>query len=234
MNDMKENKNAGADAPIKVKRRSLYYILVTACALVLAAAIVLIVVFATNPASPTLDDPGATEQPDDPSGGTDDTDDTDDAGDTDDTEEPDEPSGTEVVFSMPVSEGTLGTAYTFWYNSTLNRYNLHTGVDFKADAGTAVAAAYAGTVESVTDTLLEGGKVVIDHGNGLRTVYASIDPAAGLAAGDTVARGDVIGAVSAAADVMGNEYDEGSHLHFEVTQDGKAIDPVTYLDLSEK
>ncbi len=234
MNDMKENKNAVADTPVKVKRRSLYYILVTACALVLAAAVVLIVVFATNSPAPTLDDPGAAEQPggDEPGGEVPDEGDPD--GEAPDEDEPDEPGSTEVVFSMPVSEGTLGTAYTFWYNSTLNRYNLHTGVDFKADAGTAVTAAYAGTVESVTDTLLEGGKVVIDHGNGLRTVYASVDPAAGLKEGDTVARGDVIGAVSAAADVMGNEYDEGSHLHFEVTQDGKAIDPVTYLDLSEK
>lgn len=232
MNDMKENKNA--EAPVKVKRRSLYYILVTACALVLAAAIVLIVVFATDSPSPTLDDPGASEQPDDSAGETEEPDEPDDPGDTEEPDEPDEPGSTEVVFSMPVSEGTLGTAYTFWYNSTLNRYNLHTGVDFKADAGTAVTSAYAGTVESVTDTLLEGGKVVIDHGNGLKTVYASVDPAAGLKAGDAVARGDVIGAVSAAADVMGNEYDEGSHLHFEVTQDGKAIDPVAYLDLSEK
>ena len=135
---------------------------------------------------------------------------------------------------MPVSDATVGTAYTFWYNSTLNRYNLHTGVDFKADAGTSVTAAYAGTVESITDTLLEGGKVIIDHGNGLKTEYASIDVAPGLSAGDKVAQGDVIGSVSAAADVMGNEYNEGAHLHFEVTQNGESIDPVTYLDLSEK
>ena len=135
---------------------------------------------------------------------------------------------------MPVSGATLGTAYTFWYNSTLNRYNLHTGVDFKADAGTQVTAAYAGTVESITDTLLEGGKVVIDHGNGLKTEYASIDVSASLREGDTVERGDAIGTVSAAADAMGNEYNEGAHLHFEVTQDGESIYPVTYLDLSEK
>ena len=89
-------------------------------------------------------------------------------------------------------------------------------------------------MESVTDTLLEGGKVVIDHGNGLKSEYASIDVAAGLQVGDSVAQGEVIGTVSAAADVMGNEYNEGAHLHFEVTQDGKSIDPASYLDLDEK
>ena len=109
MNDMKENKNAVADTPVKVKRRSLYYILVTACALVLAAAVVLIVVFATNSPAPTLDDPGASEQPggDEPGGEVPDEGDPD--GEAPDEDEPDEPGSTEVVFSMPVSEGTLGT-----------------------------------------------------------------------------------------------------------------------------
>lgn len=223
MNDMKEERNE-EETPVKVRRKNLYYILLSACALVLAAAIVLIVVFATRGSEPSLEDPGTVEEPDDP--GNEEPEDPDDG--------PDEPGSTEVIFSMPVSGATLGTAYTFWYNSTLNRYNLHTGVDFKADAGTQVTAAYAGTVESITDTLLEGGKVVIDHGNGLKTEYASIDVSASLREGDTVERGDAIGTVSAAADAMGNEYNEGAHLHFEVTQDGESIDPVTYLDLSEK
>lgn len=223
MNDMKEERNE-EETPVKVRRKNLYYILLSACALVLAAAIVLIVVFATRGSEPSLEDPGTVEEPDDP--GKEEPEDPDDG--------PDEPGSTEVIFSMPVSGATLGTAYTFWYNSTLNRYNLHTGVDFKADAGTQVTAAYAGTVESITDTLLEGGKVVIDHGNGLKTEYASIDVSASLREGDTVERGDAIGTVSAAADAMGNEYNEGAHLHFEVTQDGESIDPVTYLDLSEK
>ena len=216
MNDMKEERNE-EETPVKVRRKNLYYILLSACALVLAAAIVLIVVFATRGSEPSLEDPGTVEEPDDP--GNEEPEDPDDG--------PDEPGSTEVIFSMPVSGATLGTAYTFWYNSTLNRYNLHTGVDFKADAGTQVTAAYAGTVESITDTLLEGGKVVIDHGNGLKTEYASIDVSASLREGDTVERGDAIGTVSAAADAMGNEYNEGAHLHFEVTQDGESIDPVT-------
>ena len=222
---MSENKQG--ETPVKVKRRSLYYILLSACALVVAAAITLTVVFFPQPGDSQLDnnDPPI-ENPDDND------DDKDD--DDDDDEDPGEPGGTEVVFSLPVSGATVSTGYTFWYNSTLNRYNLHTGVDFKAEAGTSVTAAYAGTVESVTQTLLEGGKVVIDHGNGLKTEYASIDVSESLRAGDKVEQGDVLGTVSAAADAMGNEYNEGAHLHFEVVENGESIDPVAYLDLSEK
>lgn len=220
-----QEKKQGESSPVKIKRRNLYYVLVSACALIVAAAIVLTVVFVTQ-GSPVDDplDPGL-EQPEDPDDGDD---------DEDGPDEPDEPSDTEVVFSMPVSDGTVATTYTFWFNSTLNRYNLHQGVDFKADAGTQVTAAYEGKIESVTDTLLEGGKVVIDHGNGLKTEYASIDVSTSLKVGDTVSQGTVIGTVSAAADTMGNEYNEGPHLHFGVFENGESIDPVTYLDLDEK
>ena len=219
---MKDKKIAETETPVKVKRKSIYYILIAACALVLAAAIAVTVIFVT------MGDPTTIETPDDS------VDDNKDDTDTDDDEDPDQPSDVEVVFSLPVADSTVGTVYTFWYNSTLNRYNLHQGIDFKADAGTQVTAAYAGTVESITDTLLEGGKVVIDHGNGLMTEYASIDVASDLRVGDTIDQGDVLGTVSAAADAMGNEYNEGAHLHFAVIENGKNIDPATYLEIDEK
>ena len=217
---MNEHKTP-ADSPVKVRRRALYTALIAAGALLVAAAIVLTVFF-TVPREPGVaDDPGGPVE-EDPSG------------DDDADGEPEEPGSTEVIFALPVQGATVGTGYTFWYNSTLDRYNLHTGVDFKAEAGTPVTAAYAGTVESVTQTLLEGGKIVLDHGNGLKSEYASIDASDELRVGERVEQGEVIGAVSAAADAMGNEYNEGAHLHFEVAKNGESIDPVAYLDLSEK
>ena len=207
----------------KAKRRHgrLYYITVAACALVLIAAIVLMAVFLSPAAtSEALEEPDETEEPETPDDG--------------EKEEPDEDVDTEVVFSLPVANATVAQTYSFWYNSTLNRYCLHTGLDFAAEAGTEVAAAYAGTVESITEDILEGGKVVLSHGDGLYTVYASIDAASGLRVGDTVGQGETIGTVSAAADAMGNEYNEGAHLHFEVLEDGEQIDPAAYLDYDEK
>ena len=219
-----KNKDMQQDAPVKAKKKSLYYIIIAACALVLAAAITFTVVMVTQDSSVSLEKP---EDPDD--GKVPETPD----GDDDDDDVDDEPTSGEMVFSLPVENGTVATTFSFWYNQTLNRYNLHQGIDFQAEAGTNVTAAYDGTVSSITDTLLEGGCIIIDHGNGLQTVYASID-AAQPKAGDSVSKGDVIGTVSAAADVMGNEYNEGSHLHFEVRENGKAVDPASYLDLDEK
>lgn len=205
----------------KRKHGRLYYITVAACALVLIAAIVLMAVFLSPAAtSETLEEPDETEEPETPDDG--------------EEEEPDEDVDTEVVFSLPVANATVAQTYSFWYNSTLNRYCLHTGLDFAAEAGTEVTAAYAGTVESITEDILEGGKVVLSHGDGLYTVYASIDAASGLRVGDTVGQGETIGTVSAAADAMGNEYNEGAHLHFEVLEDGEQIDPAAYLDYDEK
>ena len=207
----------------KAKRRHgrLYYITVAACALVLIAAIVLMAVFLSPAAtSETLEEPDETEEPETPDDG--------------EEEEPDEDVDTEVVFSLPVANATVAQTYSFWYNSTLNRYCLHTGLDFAAEAGTEVTAAYAGTVESITEDILEGGKVVLSHGDGLYTVYASIDAASGLRVGDTVGQGETIGTVSAAADAMGNEYNEGAHLHFEVLEDGEQSDPAADLDYDEK
>ena len=224
---MKETKKTEGASPVKVKRRTLYTILIAACALVLAAAVTLTVVFVVRGPDTSFEQPDDGKDDDNDDGNDDGTDDTDD--DDDDTT-----GSTEVVFALPVAEATVGATYSFWYNSTLNRYGLHTGVDFKAPAGTQVTAAYGGTVESITDTLLEGGKIVLDHGNGLKSEYASIEASDELRVGERVEQGEVIGTVSAAADAMGNEYDEGEHLHFAVTQDGKAIDPVTYLDIDEK
>lgn len=205
----------------KRKHGRLYYITVAACALVLIAAIVLMAVFLSPAAtSETLEEPDETEEPETPDDG--------------EEEEPDEDVDTEVVFSLPVANATVAQTYSFWYNSTLNRYCLHTGLDFAAEAGTEVTAAYAGTVESITEDILEGGKVVLSHGDGLYTVYASIDAASGLRVGDTVGQGETIGTVSAAADAMGNEYNEGAHLHFGVFENGESIDPTAYLEIDEK
>ena len=219
-----KNKDTQQGTPEKAKNKRLYYIIIAACALVLAAAITFTVVMVTRDAPVSIEEPDPDDGKEDPE----------EPENPDDGDEDDKPTDSEIVFSLPVEGATVSTTFTFWYNSTLNRYNLHEGIDFAADAGTNVAAASAGTVAAISDTLLEGGKVVISHGDGLTTEYASIDVASTLKVGDKVEQGTLLGTVSAAAEAMGNEYNEGAHLHFGVFENGESIDPTTYLEIDEK
>ena len=143
-------------------------------------------------------------------------------------------SGQTVTFIMPVDNGTLIKNYSataLMYNSTLKQWEAHKAVDIGAPQGTPVVAVYDGTVTKVESTSQLGTAVTIDHGNGLSTVYASLDPTVEVAVGDVVKQGDVLGTV---ANTSKNEAGEGPHLHFEVWKDGVKIDPNLYLTFDGK
>ena len=147
----------------------------------------------------------------------------------DDPVEPDKPKDTEIIFNMPVQNATFSKKYThdtIVFNKTLGVYTGHTGLDISAEEGSKVVCVYDGVVESVTTSYLQGTTVTIDHGNGLKTVYNSIEAKEGLAAGQTLKAGDEIGAVS---DNNRQEYKDGAHLHFEVLKDGAKVDPEEYF-----
>lgn len=160
-------------------------------------------------------------------------------------EEPNDPvvnpgdsSGTEPVvkpieFVMPVANATSVNEYTdtMVWCSTLGRFQTHLAVDFFAAEGSKVYAVYDGTVTDVSTTLLEGTTVTVDHGNGLYSVYNSLADGDCVSVGQTVKQGDVIGEVSV---TNRQEYKDGAHLHFEVVENGKIIDPAKYLAFDEK
>jgi murein DD-endopeptidase MepM/ murein hydrolase activator NlpD len=93
------------------------------------------------------------------------------------------------------------------------------GIDIAAAAGTPVKAAADGTVAAITRDTGQVPIVVIRHADGLLTVYAGLD---GLTVkkGDTVKRGQTIGAVRKA---------DPAFLHFEVRKGVDSLDPMTYL-----
>ena len=105
------------------------------------------------------------------------------------------------------------------------------GIDFGAEAGSEVLSAYAGIIESITSSYLQGTTITIDHGNGLKTVYNSLDADENLREGQEVSAGQVLGFVS---DNNRQEYKDGAHLHFEVMENGELIDPAKYLAMAEK
>ena len=98
------------------------------------------------------------------------------------------------------------------------RRRFHGGVDVRAAYGTEVPSAGAGRVVSARDQGGYGLMVVVEHAPGLQTRYAHLS-ASLVRAGDLVADGQPIGRVGASGRAT------GSHLHFEVVQDGRRIDP---------
>ena len=214
-----------SEKAVKKGSRSYFYAVLGCIAVLLAAAIVITAVALSGRKDDiaVVPDPGEIVTPggDEPSAPS-------------EPDKPDEPAP--VVkpdgFYAPVADMNSLNQYGFYYNKTLNCYHLHGGIDFAATAGDKVFAADDGVIEEVyTSDLLCGGKIVIRHANDVRTVYESVDVAAGLKAGDSVTRGQEIAVVAAAT---GAEYKEGAHLHFETIEDGDSVDPSKYLTLEEK
>ena len=101
--------------------------------------------------------------------------------------------------------------------------HFHTGIDLGVPSGTQVHAAAAGTVVSAGwDTSGFGNCVIVDHGNGLRTLYGHLSHI-DVAKGQQVTSGQEFGQSGS----TGNS--SGSHLHFGVEQNGTWVDPTPYL-----
>jgi murein DD-endopeptidase MepM/ murein hydrolase activator NlpD len=99
---------------------------------------------------------------------------------------------------------------------------MHTGLDFKADHGTAARATAAGTVTLAEYSGGYGRMVEIDHGNGLSTRYAHLSTIA-VKPGQTVQAGAVVGRVGSTG------RSTGPHLHYETRIDGTPVDPRRFL-----
>ena len=99
---------------------------------------------------------------------------------------------------------------------------LHEGVDFGAQVGTNIVAAASGVIVTVEAHPEYGNMIEIDHGNGLTTRYAHTSRTF-VKVGALVRRGQKI------AEVGTTGRTTGPHLHFEVRQNGIALNPFRFL-----
>lgn len=97
-------------------------------------------------------------------------------------------------------------------------FRMHNGMDVAAPVGTAIKAVKEGRVVYSGWMGGYGYAVDIQHANGLRTRYAHCS-ALKVSVGQSVARGQVIAAMGSTG------HSTGPHLHFEVHQNGRAVDP---------
>lgn len=116
--------------------------------------------------------------------------------------------------------GRVSSAFG-WRADPLNgQARFHKGTDIALAYGHEVQAAAGGRVAFVGERPGYGLTVVIDHGAGLETRYAHLS-------GYSVQVGDEVGSGQIVARSGNSGRSTGPHLHFEVTQGGKAVDPTS-------
>jgi len=102
--------------------------------------------------------------------------------------------------------------------------STHQGLDFRAPTGTPVSAVNSGTVILAQSLYFEGNCVVLDHGQGLLTLYLHLSEMS-VKAGDHVAKGQQIGLSG------GTGRATGPHLHLAVRWQGIYLNPAGLLAL---
>lgn len=113
----------------------------------------------------------------------------------------------------------LGSRYTGIKGASTN----HAGIDIgRVYYSTQVVAAKAGTVIISAYNRYRGNYVVVSHGSGNTTTYQHLSKRS-VEVGQYVAQGQVVG-VSGSTGVS-----SGPHLHFEISEGGKIVDPLKYL-----
>ncbi|HUP87056.1 MAG TPA: peptidoglycan DD-metalloendopeptidase family protein [Acidimicrobiales bacterium] len=125
------------------------------------------------------------------------------------------------VLAVPVP-GSITSGFGSRVHPIFETVRMHTGVDFSASTGTPVKASEAGSVAVAAVRGGYGNAVILDHDNGLATLYGHLSRFA-VDEGATVARGQVIGYSGSSG------FSTGPHLHFEVRVNGNPVDPVRYL-----
>jgi murein DD-endopeptidase MepM/ murein hydrolase activator NlpD len=126
-------------------------------------------------------------------------------------------------FEAPVYGRTTGE---FGTRRTFNRkvQSIHQGLDFRAEIGTPVGAMNSGVVILAREMFYEGGFVVIDHGQGLATLYMHLSEIK-VREGDSVDKLQIIGLSG------GTGRTTAPHLHIGVRWQGVYLDPAVLLTL---
>lgn len=125
--------------------------------------------------------------------------------------------------SYPLSDFVITSAFGWRIHPITGDQKYHCGCDLGCDYGDTVKAAYDGVVTNACWISGYGYTVIIDHGNGITTLYGH-NQGFYVSEGQSVRQGQPI----AAAGSTGNS--TGPHCHFEVREYGKVVNPGDYID----
>lgn len=136
-----------------------------------------------------------------------------------------------------VNSGTISSKGMTWpapgYNSISSPFGnrihpifgtrkMHTGIDIPTPSGASIVATADGVVQHSGGLGGYGNTIIIDHGDGIATLYAH-NSSLSVGVGQSVKRGQVVARAGSTG------YSTGPHLHFEVRQNGNFIDPAPWV-----
>lgn len=127
--------------------------------------------------------------------------------------------GGSMLWPLPPQHRTVTSPFGYRIHPITNRREFHRGIDIRAPRNTNIYAANDGTVIIAAFNNARGNFVVVEHGGGITTLY-SHNTTNLVSVGDTVRRGDVIARVGTTG------MSTGYHLHFEVSRNGTALNPL--------
>jgi murein DD-endopeptidase MepM/ murein hydrolase activator NlpD len=128
-------------------------------------------------------------------------------------------------FQIPLTFKRISSVFTNkrWH-PVLKRYRAHLGTDFAAPKGRTIYAAADGRVEFSGVKGGYGKTIIINHGNGYKTLYAHQNGfAKGIRPGLNVKKGELIGYVGTSG------LSSGPHLHLGLYKNGTAVDPMSVI-----
>lgn len=127
------------------------------------------------------------------------------------------------IMNWPVTGHTrISSPYGNRIHPILKTKRFHSGIDIPAPTGTNIVAAASGRVAFAGTQGGYGRTIILDHGGGIMTLYAHNSQLV-VNEGDQVTQGSVI------AKAGSTGMSTGPHLHFEVRENGKYVDPMPWL-----
>lgn len=122
----------------------------------------------------------------------------------------------------PVNNGTKTSDFGERIHPIDNKKSFHYGLDIGADEGEPILSFADGTVRESGESESYGNYIIVDHEQGISTLYAHCSKLI-KNKGEKVKAGDKIAEVGATGNATGN------HLHFEIWRDGKVLNPSNYI-----
>ena len=127
------------------------------------------------------------------------------------------------LFIYPLKGSRLSSPFGWRNDPFTGVRSYHAALDLAAPQGTPVKAAMDGKISALGYNGTYGNYIIISHPGGYQTMYAHLYSTA-VKKGDQVSQGTLIGAVGTTG------YSTGPHLHFAVFKNGRAVNPLDYLN----